>query len=305
MPDSTAVKLLLLLLITSCADGGGSFDRGESSEPDDDDASPDDDDATDVPCLLGEAADCPAASCAELLQLRPELSSPGVWWLDATNTPFRARCELDPAGGQAWTLLLVSADDAIDTWTWSGRGIWTDSATVGSLDALDTDFKSEALAQLPVADLAFRHHPSGAWVEYAGIGDRMPLGEHLDIEVPCWQPGEGIAPTGGDVELLDGLCDPNLYLNAVDQDGDAGCGPPEPHRSDAFGPAWSAAGNDGCPFDDVGELSSLGSSALEDPAIEYGAAPDGVSRGIGFGQQLGLNSGAPGSGENRMEVWGR
>ena len=299
------LSLLSLLLMIGCPEAPGGFDRGAGEPPADDDDATGDDDAT---CLRGEEESCPAASCAELLQERPQLEPPGIWWLQPALAPLpsRTRCDADPGGGDAWTLALISADDGTDTWTWANRGLWTtDSSTVGSVSALDADFKSRLLHQLPVRDLAFRHLPSGLWIEYAGVGDgSSPLADLLLAdEPPCWQPGEGHPPTGGDVEALEGgLCDPNLYLHAQDQDGDAGCAPAEPHRSDAWGPAWSAGGNDGCPFDDVGELTSLGPSVLEDPEIEYGAVPDGVSRGIGFGQALGLNSGAVGSGENRIEL---
>jgi len=280
---------------------------GEGFGVADDDDDPDDDDATS--CLTGDVAACPAASCAALVDERPKLSLPGVWWLDPDGggSPFRTRCEADPDGGAPWTLAVVSADDATDTFTYDRRGLWGGSvaAVAGSADALDRDFACAALQELPFADVAVRHLPSAVRVEYADVGDGTgSFAALLDAvgEAPCHQSGDGFPPTGGDVPALDGLCDPDLYLNPRDQDGGTGCDPVEPHRSDAWGPAWSAAGNDGCPFDDVGELSSFGPSTLEDPAVEYGAPPAEASRGLGFGQALGLNTGDPGSGDNRIEL---
>ncbi len=262
-----------------------------------------DDDDSVAPCPPGSWADCPVTSCVDLFAQRPDAPD-GLYWLDpdADGAPFRTRCD---DGG--WTLLLVTADDGQDTWTWDARDLWTtDESVIGDVDALDRDFKSPALHELPFRELKFRHLPSEHWMTYeAGDGGTSLAGLLSHVGGPvCWTAGEGFSPVDGSLALA-GLCDDNLYLNPVDQDGDAGCDPAEPHRSDAWGPAWSGGGNDGCPFDDVGELTGLGPSSLEDPSLEYGAAPSDVSRGIGFGQALGLNTGEIGTGQNRMEVLAR
>jgi hypothetical protein len=301
-PRLRSLPLLFALLLVACPE-----------LPDDDDLVVDDDDAADdddsaLPCLPGSWVECPVVSCAALFEQRPDAPE-GLYWLDPAQdgAPFRTRCEAAIEGG-GWTLLLVTADDGTNTWTWNARDLWTsDTSVVGDPEQLDRDFKSLALHELPFRDLLFRHLPSQHHLVYGDVNDGgTSLGGLLSyIGGPvCWDAGGGHAPTAGTVSL-DGLCDDTLYLSPIDQDGDAGCDPEQPHRSDAWGPAWSAGGNDGCPFDDVGELSGLGPSALEDPAVEYGAPPAEVSRGVGFGQALGLNTGEPGSGENRMEVLAR
>jgi hypothetical protein len=207
----------------------------------------------------------------------------------------------DPLEADGWTLLLISADDGQDTWTWAARDLYgPGGAMVGSLDRRDRDLRSPAIGEVVVGELLFVHRPSAITARYLLPGAAATLANHLGGGDADCEP-EAIPLAGGTLEDPAGaLCDTGLYLNPADLDG-LGCDLPEPHRSDAWGPAWSVGGNDGCPLDDVGETGSLGPASLEDPTVEYGLAEPA----IGFGRALGLNTGQAGSGQNRMEVYAR
>lgn len=264
--------LVPFLLLLGCPEPVPGFARGD----DDDAAGEDDDDAA--------PEDLPDA-CEEAGAVRVRLA----------DQAFDAWCE-DGLHGGGWMLLLVSADDGQDTWTWAARSLWDAvGASVGGVQPGPADLRSPALGLKPIGELLFVHRPSDVTALYA-LPATAPLPEQLPAEADCSpQPLPLVAGSLGA-----GLCDTDLYLSPADLDG-VDCDVPEPHRSDAWGPAWSVGGNDGCPLDDVGETGSLGPSALEDPAVEYGLAEPAV----GFGRALGLNTGVPGSGQNRIEVYGR
>jgi hypothetical protein len=228
---SAAILLTGLLLAVGCSEGERPFPTVDDDDVVDDDDAVDDDDSADCG-PLGSGPDCAAASCAALLEVRPDAGT-GLYWLDPDGDggAFETRCDDDVDGG-GWTLLLVSADDAVDTWTWNQRALWTsDASTVGSPGELGGDFKSPALHELPFRELLFRHHPSQTWVVYeVGDGGTSLAGWLAHLGGPlCWQAGEGHAPTAISPGLdLGGLCDDRLVLNPIDQDGDAGCDPGEP-----------------------------------------------------------------------------
>ncbi len=256
----------------------GCPDRGGFAEADDDDA--------DEPADDDDSGDALPDSCE---------GEVGRLDVSVAGEPFEAWCEGELHGG-GWMLLMVASDDGQDTWTWAARELWAaDGRSVGTLDDLTADLRSPALGLLPIGELLFVHRPSDATARYA-LPTSAPLPAQLPAEPDCAP--IGLPLVAGD--LGPGLCDTALYLSPADLDG-VDCDVPEPHRSDAWGPAWSVGGNDGCPLDDVGETGSLGPSALEDPTVEYGLAAPAV----GFGGAIGLNTGAAGTGANRMEVYGR
>ncbi len=287
--------LALAALLLGCGAAGPGFAEGDAGDDDtgddgDDDSGDDDSGDDDPACARGEQ-ECPWLACSE-----PGAPS-GRTWLGTPDDPWEGWCAQDVEGG-GWTLLLVSSDDGQETWTWDRRDLWAaDGASLGDLDERDRDLRSPALGLLPIGALLFVHRPSDVTARY-DLGGAGTLGQRLAApEADCDPVGVPLA--GGSLDPdAPGLCDSDLYLNPADLDG-ASCGVPEPHRSDAWGPAWSVGGNDGCPLDDPGEASSLGPSSLEDPSLEYGAAAPAV----GFGRALGLNT-QPGT-RDRMEVWGR
>ena len=192
--------------------------------------------------------------------------------------------------------MAVVSDDGQNTWTWDKKLLWSTNATVfGSLGALTQDFKSSLLHALAMKDLLFVHAPSGAWASYHGVGNgSQSLAKKIEAVggQVCYQPGQGFPLGGGTIAATAKLCSTHLYFNADDHDGKAECG----DNDQSWGPAWSANVNNGCPFDDPGSSSGLGAT-FSQPAVEQ------VS--IGFGAALGLNTGAAGSGQNRMAIYVR
>jgi cysteine-rich repeat protein len=200
----------------------------------------------------------------------------------------------------------VSSADGQDTWTWNNRHYWdTDTTTFGSLDALHQDFKSRAHHEVLMDDLLFVHAPSDVWAGYNGVsitGETFANTVAATGGPNCYDHGDGYPMTAGTLSLTGNLCSTEMFLNALDRDG-AGCttnsGP-----NDSYGPGWSAANNNSCPFDDPGISSSLGASygtTVSSWSIEWNSNTNGV----GFGASLGLNTGTEGTGENNMRVYVR
>ena len=72
--------------------------------------------------------------------------------------------------GGGWTLVLVSSSDGVETWTWNNQTLWTTNQTpVGTLEALNEDFKSPAYHTTKYRDIAFIHQPSGVWAVYNDV----------------------------------------------------------------------------------------------------------------------------------------
>lgn len=286
-------------------------------------------------CPRGDTVTCPARSCTELLSM--EHGGTGPYWLDPDGDGLDATevwCDLDvrddganiDAGG--WTLVMVSSDDGVETWTWNNRHVWdTDSSTFGALDALQQDFKSATLHTLPFTDILAIHSPSGVWAVYNGVGDgTYSLADLITAigDSACYAGDDGYALSAGtlatttDCSLLTGkascLCDTDLYVNPLDADGRDFCETGHSYNNATWGLAWSGRANDGCPLDDPGQQSGLGPSLSEGNTdypswadYEYYTPTSATDRevGIGFGAALELNTGAHGSAENHMQIYVR
>lgn len=248
-------------------------------------------------CPYGEAALCPATSCEELVSLG--VSADGRYWIDPDGAgSLEVWCDATHDGG-GWTLVAVASDDGTDSWTYTARRLWDlDATAFGSLDTLTADYKSAALHRVPMAEVLTVHQPSGTWAAYDGVGDGSGAFSSIISgygDAYCWRDGNGYAMVAGSLVATGGLCDTDLYLNAADHDGGGGSCTCSNCVSQAHGPSWNVNTGDGCPFDGAGVGGGMGpdsNSAAEGTAAGYGAA-------------LGLNTGAAGAGENRIEVYVR
>jgi len=251
---------------------------------------------------------CVDVDCAAILSKNPDAES-GNYWIkpdgNGPNTAFEVYCDMMTDGG-GWTLVAVSSDDGQDTWTWNNRHYWdTDPTVFGTLTDKKKDYKSRALHELKFGDVLAVHSPSKVWASYHGVeNNSVTLGEHIEmVDGPvCWQPEKGHKMSAGTLVEQDNLCSTELYFNVQDWDGEGGCG--NGNQNDSYGPTWSVDVNGGCPFDDPGTNGSLGPSTgsnVPGPGgdIEYGSP---LNLAVGFGWALDLNSGEPGTGENRMQV---
>lgn len=255
--------------------------------------------------FFGDGRSCTRPlSCGDLLALDPTAPT-GRHVIDpdgdAPAAEIEVHCDMDREGG-GWTLVMVSSDDNQNTWTMDARTrMTTDTAPLGSLDAIQRDFKSPAYHALRFRDLLFVHAPSGLTAEYEGVSDgTSDLGSFIaGIAYPVCNlalAGNGHALTGGTLTLQPRLCDTDLYFNLGDHEsGEAICSVPgSASTNTAFGPGWSWGNNNGCPFDDS-SLAALGpEDRTESAATETSA--------LGFGGPLGLNTGARGTGANHMQV---
>ena len=95
------------------------------------------------------------------------------------------------------------------------------------------------------------------------------------------------------------MCETDLYFSPEDRDG-GGCDS-SASIGHSYGPTWNVSNNNSCPFDDPGEVASLG--PLE-TALTTEGKPSGLHP-VGYGFALSLNSGEPGMGENYMQVFVR
>lgn len=256
----------------------------------------------------GSAVDCPAVDCDDVLSYN---SADSFYWIDpnGSGVPYEVYCDQTTEGG-GWTLAVVVSDDSTSTWTWNDRTLWTtDSTLVGSLSDLTSDFKSEALHDLPFTDLLFVHLPSGITAEYEGVDSGIQdfASYMASISGPVCNSslaGNGHVQTGGSLGLGGNLCDTDLYFHLGDHESTVSyCQDVTASYNHAsYGPMWSVGNNDGCPFDDpafaaLGPLSQCGNCTTGSDSTEQGY--------LGYAATLGLNSGTQGTGVNRMQIFVR
>ncbi|MCB9744048.1 MAG: putative metal-binding motif-containing protein [Alphaproteobacteria bacterium] len=250
------------------------------------------------PGLAGSGEACAASSCQAVLSDQSAAAT-GLYWLDLGAGSAQYHCEMSEEGG-GWILLAVSSDDGTATWTWDARRLLdSDTSTVGSVQDITLDFKSDAWHALAFTDLLFIHRPSDVTAAYAAVGDgSADLGSFIGAldEERCLDPDtDGHPLSGGSLSTYGSpLCSSDLYFNVADQDGSNGCGTSSAFQG-SHGPTWNMRNNNGCPFDDPGRASMGGDAYTTDQEWE----------GRGFGEYLGLNTGAEGAGENTLEVYAR
>lgn len=252
-------------------------------------------------------------SCLDYLMFTPNAQD-GILTIDPDGAAGSVEamdvlCHMSKDGG-GWTLVFVSSDDDVDTWTWNNRAkLAAEADVVGDLDNTNLDFMSPAYHAIPATDLLFIHQPSDVWAHYANVGDgTMTLGQ---IILAAGSPvcdyqldNNGHELAGGTLTASGLLCDTDLYFNLGDHEMDLnscmdfGSG----SNTAAFGPVWSANKGAGCPFDDPAEFG-LG------PHGPCGACPSNFSSTeftyLGFANALNLNAGTPGTGENYMQIYVR
>ncbi len=214
--------------------------------------------------------------------------------------PAQTYCEMGLAGG-GWTLLAVVSDDNNSTFTWNSKDLWgTAQSQVGTVAALNKDFRSPLLANLPAKEVLFQHS-SGVWAQYTFGDGKSSLGATVaKTGGPiCYGQGKGLAMTAGSLLKTGKLCETMLYLNPADHDGVPSCNTDNTPEH-AWGPAWNVNRDVGC-FDDPGWAGSLGPVTSE-PSTEGGTAQ---GHPVGFGWAIGVNGGSPGSASNWMRVFAR
>jgi cysteine-rich repeat protein len=253
------------------------------------------------------------ASCAAYLMFTPNAQDGNLIidpdGADGDTPEMEVFCHMGKDGG-GWTLVFVSSDDDVDTWTWNNRAkMAAEMDVVGDLANLNLDFMSPAYHTIPATDLLFIHQPSDVWAHYANVGDgTMTLGQ---IVLAAGSPvcnymlqGQGFELAGGTLTQSGLLCDTDLYFNLGDHEMDLnscmdfGSG----SNTASFGPVWSANKGAGCPFDDPAEFGlgphgPCGACPMNFPSTEFTY--------LGFANALNLNAGTPGAGENYMQIYVR
>tara|TARA_Y100001968_G_scaffold314626_1_gene340249 strand:+ start:815 stop:2500 length:1686 start_codon:yes stop_codon:yes gene_type:complete len=191
--------------------------------------------------------------------------------LAGTAERLTVYCDMERWGG-GWTLVLIAADDGVDTWTWSSSQLLTnipapigDLAAQGPAFATAADFKSPAYHELNFSDLLFVHHsaypnatgddyPFETWAAYDEVGDgseTLPmfmLGQQAPSCLQHWidfdnnagyiNPAAVATPypmSAGTLALSGTLCDTNLYFHLGDHNTYAG--------RECFVPPGMALGN--------------------------------------------------------------
>ncbi len=247
----------------------------------------------------GCLSDCTVpVSCLDILTKEPGSVS-GVYLID-TDGPsgfqaYHAHCEMERDGG-GWTLVIVSADDGHDTWTWNNHDLMTsDTFLVGTPYVLSEDYKSPALHLLDFTDLFFAHEPSGVWAAYAGVGGgSSDVGSFMEgLVFPQCNLQAGYPMTAGDLTTLGtNLCSTDLYFHAGDYDGNESAvdscqniTTSSMHDTASFGPTWNGTNNSSCPMDDPPHHGLGPNAATCDSCGENG---DVEHDGRGFAYAMGL-----------------
>ncbi|MCB9744702.1 MAG: hypothetical protein H6741_26955 [Alphaproteobacteria bacterium] len=109
--------------------------------------------------VLGSAATCSAADCAEVLADQPSAADGLYWVYGATNGDFEAWCDMTTDGG-GWTLIGSVVNEYLVTGShsrsWNSLTVWTDTTTFGNYASSDTaDFKGEGFVDTTGDDLLF------------------------------------------------------------------------------------------------------------------------------------------------------
>ncbi|MCB9741997.1 MAG: putative metal-binding motif-containing protein [Alphaproteobacteria bacterium] len=140
------------------------------------------------PGLAGSGEACAASSCQAVLSDQSAAAT-GLYWLDLGAGSAQYHCEMSEEGG-GWILLAVSSDDGTATWTWDARRLLdSDTSTVGSVQDITLDFKSDAWHALAFTDLLFIHRPPDVTAAYAAVGDGS-----ADLGSFIRGPGRGALP---------------------------------------------------------------------------------------------------------------
>lgn len=233
------------------------------------------------------------------------LTRNGAVWCDMTTE----------SGG--WTLVMVSADDGADTFTFGAAGLLGSETTeIGALGEFNSDFKSWAYNRVRFNDLMFAHKPSDTFAVYGGVGDgsrnlgAITVAAAAATAAPvCFDPAASPYPTAGYPmtagNLATGsgsegraLCSTDLYFNVGDHaEGDkAACEAATGASAErAYGPVWNTSSDcASTPFEDAA-LGGLGPN---------GAAATTETPSVGWGGALGLNTSEE-TGGNRMYLYVR
>ncbi len=254
--------------------------------------------------------------CSEIHARAPELAS-RIYAIAPLNTPnapwsrpYTVFCEMTLLDG-GWTLVLVSSDDDVPTWTMNRSALMTtDRTEVGRPSLRAHDLMSLGLHDIRFEDLLFRHQPSGITASYRYVGSGSSSFAAFMSRLPypaCGyaMAGNGFPLSGGSLTAEERLCDTDLYFNLGDHeiDDNENCLDPASAVNNAnFGPAWNAASNGPCPFDDpyragVGPHSACGECPPGTADIE--------ANGRGFGNPLDVNGEHSGEAKTYLQMYVR